>query len=545
MSQVGGRSEGRGFGSPISLLCLIRLTRELRPRKVRSRGLYQLRLSRPSRPSINCADGRIDLDVQSGADNYAGFPFSKGRRRSASFSLAASDPRGPCHRGVARLIRSGPRFRRRRPRHRHRISPGPAAASSAGIAAGPGRGAARGPAAPGRAAILRRERDPGELAACAAGAAPAGAGPRSVDAFVESLRGNDATFDVLVNQARILNLKQDITTGPTQALIAVGDPTILDFTVVNPRQIRIIGRGIGVTDLAITTARNETYTFEIRVLADLTMIKGKLRATFPDASIRLSQIRDHFVVEGEARDPAQIARIIQTITAYLASVYIEQGRTVTVGQTRQVLGALGGQAAGAGGSGRRRGCAGSCSPGLVLPDATRRAGCAAGIVPGAEFSPAPDRPGAAVNPLAAYAASAELGGPTQSSNRGAPPQIINLLRVAGSQQVMLKVRIAELNRTAMRQHRCQLPGRRSPHRRHRRLGHRRGDQSFQGTIGQPGNMLTRQLNSTDGRRLAGPRTGRGTRPSSASSRTPTSSSRSPPCGRTACSRSSPSPTWWP
>lgn len=53
---------------------------------------------------------------------------------------------------------------------------------------------------------------------------------------------------------RILNLKQDITTGPTQALIAVGDPTILDFTVVNSKQLRIIGRGIGVTDLAITTA---------------------------------------------------------------------------------------------------------------------------------------------------------------------------------------------------------------------------------------------------------------------------------------------------
>ena len=130
---------------------------------------------------------------------------------------------------------------------------------------------------------------------------------------------------MLVNQARILTLKQDITAGPSQALIAVGDPTILDFTVLNSRQLRIIGRGIGVTDLSITTARNETYTFEIRVLADLTMIQGKLQATFPDASIKLSQIRDHFVVEGEARDPAQIARIIQTISAYLASVFIAAG----------------------------------------------------------------------------------------------------------------------------------------------------------------------------------------------------------------------------
>jgi len=274
-------------------------------------------------------------------------------------------------------------------------------------------------------------------------------GPRSVGSFVEPLRGNDATIDLLVNQARILTLKQEITAGPNQPLIAVGDPTILDFTVINSRQLRITGRGIGVTDLSITTARNETYAFEIRVLADLTLIKGKLQAAFPDASIKLSQVRDHFVVEGEARDPAQIARIMETIRAYLTSVFIEQGRTVTAAQTRQVLGALGGTGAGA-----QAGAAGAMgiAPGLVLPMQPGAAG-AQGIAPGAAVQPGAEGAEGAeapVSPFAAYAASTELAGPTQVTNRGAVPQIINLLRVAGSQQVMLKVRIAELNRTAMR-----------------------------------------------------------------------------------------------
>src|SRR5262249_20071128 len=79
--------------------------------------------------------------------------------------------------------------------------------------------------------------------------------PRAVDAFVDGLKGNDATFDVLVNQARILTLKKDIVEGRNQPLIAVGDPTIVDFTIVSPRQIRITGRGIGVTDLSITTGQ--------------------------------------------------------------------------------------------------------------------------------------------------------------------------------------------------------------------------------------------------------------------------------------------------
>ena len=59
--------------------------------------------------------------------------------------------------------------------------------------------------------------------------------------------------------------------------------------------------------------------------------------------------------------------------------------------------------------------------------------------------------GAAGSSLAPYAASTELGGVNQLSNRGARPQVINLLRIPTSQQVMLKVRIAELNRTSLRQ----------------------------------------------------------------------------------------------
>src|SRR5262249_32067910 len=142
-------------------------------------------------------------------------------------------------------------------------------------------------------------------------------GANSVGSFVDTLHGNDATFNVLVNQSRILTLKQDITEGPGRPLVAVGDPTIVDFTIISPRQVRINGRGIGVTDLSITSARNETYSFEVRVQADLTLIQGKLRDTFPDASTKLSQFRDHIVVEGEARDPAQITRIIEMINAYL------------------------------------------------------------------------------------------------------------------------------------------------------------------------------------------------------------------------------------
>jgi pilus assembly protein CpaC len=290
-------------------------------------------------------------------------------------------------------------------------------------------------------------------------------GPSSVGSLIESLRGNDATFEVLVNQARILTLKQDMTAGRTKPLIAVGDPSIVEFAVVSPKQLRVTGLRIGVTDLAITTARNETYIFEIHVvrspfdprakslLEDLTLIQGKLRSTFPDASIKLSQLRDLIVVEGEARDQAQIARILETLRVYLKALG---------GAAPGTGGPAGGQAPGAGGE--------QTPPPPAVP-----------AQPGAE---APENQ----NPAAAATLSPELSGMTQVSGAIAPHQIINLLRVVGSQQVMLKVRIAELNRTAMRRiganflgvdtHTGAIVG-----------SSIAGPTAYQGTIGQPGNLL--------------------------------------------------------
>ena len=232
--------------------------------------------------------------------------------------------------------------------------------------------------------------------------------------------------------------------------------------MVSPRQLRVTGFRIGATDLSITTARNETYTFEIHVVADLTLIQGKLRSTFPDASIKLSQLRDHIVVEGEARDQAQIARIIQTLDAYLTSVIAQSSRVVGGRQGPGTGGPAGGQAPGAGG--------GQTPPPPPVP-----------AQPGAE---APENQ----NPPAAATPSPELFPLTEVRGVIPPPRIINLLRVAGSQQVMLKVRIAELNRTAMRRIGANFLG--VDPRTGAIVGSSiAGPTAYQGTIGQPGNLL--------------------------------------------------------
>jgi pilus assembly protein CpaC len=251
-------------------------------------------------------------------------------------------------------------------------------------------------------------------------------GPEAVASFIDSLTSNDASFEVVVGQGRILTTKEDIAAGKTPALVAAGDPSIIDYVIVSPRQIRVIGLRIGVTDLAITTSDNRTYSFEVRVVADLTTLRGQLQALFPDARLRLAQVRDHVVVEGQARDTAQVARILETIRAYLLSVQTSQLRRVS---TQQVQ----------------------------APPVVGRPAPMAGMPPAGQSATSPDEqeqlqpPVAPMQPGPPTPVAPDQAGATSVQGTVAPPQVINLIRVPGPQQVLLKVRVAELNRTAMRE----------------------------------------------------------------------------------------------
>jgi pilus assembly protein CpaC len=237
--------------------------------------------------------------------------------------------------------------------------------------------------------------------------------PQPVASFIDRLRANDAAFEVIVGQGHILTTKEDITAGRSEPLIAVGDPSVIGFAVINTRQIRVTGLRVGVTDLSITKADGQTLAFEVRVVIDLAPLSARLAATFPDANLRLDQLRGSVIVEGQARDSGQVAVIVQTISAYLQSVQVGQA-TKTSSQQGRASGALPAEP----------------PPGQDMPPP----------VPTAEGTPAP----------ASGLASAETNPPLSIEGTIAPSQLINLIRLPGSQQVLLKVRVAELNRTALR-----------------------------------------------------------------------------------------------
>ena len=216
--------------------------------------------------------------------------------------------------------------------------------------------------------------------------------------------------------------------------IAIGDPSILEFEVLpNPHMIRLLGRRPGTTDLSITTVDGQTYSFEVHVAMDLELLRARLRQTFPDAILQVNTLRDHLVVEGEARSTAQVAEILQMIAAYATRTDPEQSQNLK--QTPAMI------------------------PGPPTPAVGQSSlgGAAAPAVPGtAQFATDGNGGGQGGGQGGGGQGGGQGGGGQGGGGGGGQSakklvHIINLIRVPGLHQVMLQVRIAELNRTATRE----------------------------------------------------------------------------------------------
>ncbi len=261
---------------------------------------------------------------------------------------------------------------------------------------------------------------------------PDAATPTLSDAFAA------ATIEVKVGQGRFLTFPEDLAQQgkPGSSFLAVGDPQVADFFPAGPRQVRLMGKRLGVTDFVATTASGKTYEYELRIVPDLPALDDQLRRLFPDAKLQLSSLRDKIVVEGQARDASEVVRILGVITGY-----VRQAQTVRVlGQTSNTqTEAAADEEAGLPGAPGIPDAAGALRFGGMRVD--RAAGGMGGMqgmssmgmgMGGSQQQPTAGQ--MSVNSIAMF-----------------QDQVINLIRVPTSQQVLLKVRVAELNRTAFRQ----------------------------------------------------------------------------------------------
>jgi len=240
-------------------------------------------------------------------------------------------------------------------------------------------------------------------------------------ALIADIRETELTLDVEPKTSKIIRTRRPV------ARISVTHPNILLVTQMSPTELELIGQTPGETSLTfwftpadgqgeaemlrylVRVGFNEAEEEQLRI--QYRTLERKINEMFPNSIVRLIPIGDKLVVRGQARDSREAGEILQLI---------------------------GGDYDQAGGWGNGRGIGYGARGAGWYGGAYGYGGWGAGYV------------GNAGGWGYGRGAGWRNGrGTTDGGNWGI--NIVNMLDVPGERQVLLKVRIAEISRTALRE----------------------------------------------------------------------------------------------
>jgi pilus assembly protein CpaC len=225
--------------------------------------------------------------------------------------------------------------------------------------------------------------------------------------LIELVKEPEAEISLVEGQTKVLQTRRELSR------IVIANPLVADVELLTDqpgsRLLNIYGRMFGTTSLTIWDQTNRSVSFVVRVSFDTKDLESRIRQAFPGAEIKVRQVGTQIILDGQSPDSKTMSDILQLVTSSLISSLTFRG-----GGTGG--GGGGGMGMGGGGGGMGGGGMGGGGGGAM--------GGGGGMGMGGG------------------------GGATGGAARGLV--VINRVTVPGPRQVLLHVKIAELNRTATR-----------------------------------------------------------------------------------------------
>lgn len=212
--------------------------------------------------------------------------------------------------------------------------------------------------------------------------------------LVEQIKEPEAELSVVVGESRIIQSRRNLSR------VVVANPTIADVELLadqpDSRLLNIYGRTFGSTSLVLWDETNRPVSFRVRVTLDCKDLESRINQAFPGAQVKVRQVGPQVILEGQVPDSKMMSDILSVVTM-----------TVRTSGGLRVAGAAAGGGGAMGGGGGAMGGGGMGGGGGAMGGGMGGAG--GGLV------------------------------------------IVNRVVVPGPRQVLLHVKIAELNRQAIRQ----------------------------------------------------------------------------------------------
>jgi len=116
--------------------------------------------------------------------------------------------------------------------------------------------------------------------------------------------------EVVVSKSVLINLQK-----PSER-VSLANPAIAELVVISPTQLQIIGTRIGTTSLIVWEKGGKTSFFDIRVIGDISLLETQIREVAPNDSITVHYANDTIVLAGKAANERTIARVVLLAKAY-------------------------------------------------------------------------------------------------------------------------------------------------------------------------------------------------------------------------------------
>jgi pilus assembly protein CpaC len=130
--------------------------------------------------------------------------------------------------------------------------------------------------------------------------------------------------------------------------VSVGNPAIADVTVISARELYLLGKDLGTTNVIMWTKSGQATVLDVTVASEPKLLEGELATLLPAGNqVRVHSTADSIVLTGEVADPevamqaveiarAWVRRLTRSIVQPTQSGDGKGGTSISVGETRNV-----------------------------------------------------------------------------------------------------------------------------------------------------------------------------------------------------------------
>ncbi len=117
----------------------------------------------------------------------------------------------------------------------------------------------------------------------------------------------------------------DLSTGKSTLLklaepalrISIGNPDVADVTLINAKEVYVLGKKTGITNLIVWSANGKTTLRDVAVGLDTGMLQSRLAKWVPTAEpLMVDVMADTVVLRGRVPDATKVQRIVSLAEAY-------------------------------------------------------------------------------------------------------------------------------------------------------------------------------------------------------------------------------------